>query len=81
MKKDIQVRFHSGYRGAETPRSLLIKGREMPVERILERRRELTPDAEGWEDVFRCRAGGRVWLIRLQKNGRVTVTADASRKT
>ncbi len=50
-----EVVFYSGYKGRETPRAVRVKGREIPVERILGRRR--IRDASSGEpfEEFPCR--------------------------
>jgi len=78
----IRIRFYSGYRGAERPAALIFGDREIPVERILSRAREQNPSSGRREDVFRCRAGGKTWTIRVREDGTVvSVTFGASRKT
>lgn len=78
----IRIRFYSGYRGAERPAALVFGDREIPVDRILSRAREQDPSSGRREDVFRCRAGGKIWIIRIREGGTVvSVTSDASRRT
>ena len=74
--EEIEVRFYSGYRGGETPRMLLIAGDEVPIERVLERKRIRSRETGSGCDLFRCRAGGRIWIIRRHGDGRVTAAPE-----
>lgn len=41
--RKVKVKFYSGYKGEETPRSVLIEGQEFVISRILERKKILDP--------------------------------------
>ena len=61
--RDLKVLYHAGYKGGETPRSLLVTGREFPVERVL--------DAETGRtvDVFRIQVQGKTVVVRRTESG------------
>jgi hypothetical protein len=63
-KSEIAVRYHSGYRGDETPRSLLADGREYAVEEVVSRQRGLDAASGRVFDIFRIRVAGRTVLVK-----------------
>ena len=67
--RDLEVRYHSGYRGGETPRSLFAAGREFPVERVLSRQRVLDAETGRRFDVFRIQVEGRTVVVRRTESG------------
>jgi hypothetical protein len=68
-RRDIEVRYYSGYRGAETPRSLFVAGREYPVERVLSRQRALDAATGSSFDIFRIQVAGKTVVIRRTEAG------------
>ncbi len=50
-----RVVFYSGYKGRETPRAVRLKGREIPVLEVLDRRRVQDARRKTVADVFTCR--------------------------
>jgi len=68
-----RIRFYAGFKGDETPRTVILSGREYPVERILWRKRiRLTGRSDEFE-VFRCRIPGRQVEIRRSPSGKTTI--------
>ena len=59
----VRVRCYAGYRSEETPRSLWLEDREVPVDEVLDRWLE-----PGYR-YFRIRAGDRVFLLRHDVDG------------
>ena len=56
--------FYEGYKGKETPRSVIIGNREFKVERVLDRKRVRDERTGKCCDIFTCEMGGeRVRLI------------------
>jgi hypothetical protein len=68
-RPDLKVRYHAGYKGGETPRSLLVSGREFPVERVLSRQRVLDAETGATFDVFRIRIKGKTVVVRRNESG------------
>ncbi len=68
-ERDLKVRYHAGYRGGETPLSLLASGREFPVERVLSRQRVLDAETGRTFDVFRIQVEGKTVVVRRSESG------------
>lgn len=66
---EIEVRFYAGYKGEETPRSLVAGGREYPVERVLSRRRCADKETRAAYELFTVFVKGRKLLIRKDESG------------
>jgi hypothetical protein len=71
---EIRVSFHSGYKGEETPRALFISGRELPIEKVLERKRIQDRDSGETFDLFVCRIAGKKVNIRMDKSGHCEIS-------
>jgi hypothetical protein len=71
---EIRVSFHSGYKGEETPRALFISGRELPIEKVLERKRIRDRDSGETCDIFVCRVAGKMVDIRKDGSGHCDVS-------
>lgn len=69
VKSEIQVIFYSGYKGEETPRALVVGGREIPVETVLLRTRRRDEATGRVFEAFRLRAGGRVLTVSKTEDG------------
>jgi hypothetical protein len=60
-----KIEFHSGYRGAETPRFVILSGIRHGVARVLSRKRVLDQASREVFEVFRCRLdNGRAVSVR-----------------
>jgi len=64
------VLYYSGYKGEETPRAVIIGGREYPVDEVLWRKRILDRDSGKRIEVFGCKVAGRAIEIRKDESGR-----------
>jgi hypothetical protein len=64
-----ELRFHSGYKGKETPRAVLIGSREFKIGRVLERKRVLDEQSGKRSDVFTCEMEGQRVKIVIQDSG------------
>jgi hypothetical protein len=68
-REKITVQFYSGYKGEETPRSLIVGGREYAVEEVISRKRGLDKDSEENYELFVCRVAGKKVTIRKNESG------------
>lgn len=68
-----QVRFYSGFRGDETPRTVILSGREYPVLKILWRKRVRFDKHDREIESFRCQLPDRQVDIRCERSGDTTV--------
>jgi len=69
MIEKIIVRFYAGYKGEETPRSILAGGQEYLVEHVLSRRKCLEKVSGKGYEVFVCRVAGKTVRIRKLETG------------
>ena len=65
----ITVHFYAGYKGEETPRSVIFGDQVYPVEEILSRKRCLEKDSRRHYEVFVCRVAGKTVKIRRDETG------------
>jgi hypothetical protein len=65
----IKVLFYSGYKGRETPRVVVIAGREYPVDEIIWRKRGQDKDTREPYELFRCRVAGQEVTLRISPSG------------
>jgi len=64
-----ELRFYEGYKGRETPRSVILGNREFIIEKILERKRIHNPKTGKTTEVFICEISGQKVRIALQDSG------------
>lgn len=79
MKKPVKstsfkLRFYEGYKGRETPRSVIIGTKEFLIEEILERKRVRHPETGKTMDVFTCRMDGKKVRIAFYESGEFEMT-------
>lgn len=68
--REDDVVYYSGYKGQETPRAILVEGKEVAVEKVLSRKRVIDPDTGKMVDLFICQVAGRTVEIRKDEAGR-----------
>ncbi|MFQ6107939.1 MAG: hypothetical protein ACE5L7_00105 [Candidatus Aminicenantales bacterium] len=64
-----ELRFYSGYKGNETPRSILIGEKEFQIEKILGRKRGYDQKEGKVFEVFKCRIKGETARITVYETG------------
>ncbi len=64
-----ELRFYEGYKGRETPRSVVIGNKEFIIEKILERKRIHNSKTGKTIEVFVCKMKGQKVRIVLQESG------------
>jgi hypothetical protein len=64
-----KVLFYSGYKGEETPRAIVVAGREYPVEKVIWRKRGQDKDARESYDLVRCRVAGQELTLKISPSG------------
>lgn len=71
LKKDADytVRTYSGYKGDETPRSLISGDLEWPIDQVLSRRRVIDFESGQKWDEFECRVGEEIIKISIFSSG------------
>jgi hypothetical protein len=65
----IKVRFYSGYKGQETPRAIVVAGREYPVDKVIWRKRGQDKDTREPFEVVRCRVAGQEITLKISPSG------------
>lgn len=65
----MEVIFYAGYRGRETPRAVVLAGREYPVEKIIWRKRVREKDTRESFELVRFRVAGQEATIRIEASG------------
>ena len=70
IAENARVEFYAGYRGQETPRTVVIDGARLAIESVLSRKRTLDRTSGLRRDVWRCRlADGRKVTVELLEGG------------
>jgi hypothetical protein len=69
QNEGIRVIFYSGHKGQETPRALLLAGREYPVDKIIWRKRAEDRDTRESYELVRCRVAGQDVTLRISASG------------
>jgi len=65
-----ELRFYSGYRGNETPRSVRIGEKEFQIEEIIWRKRGYDQKKGKMFEVFKCRMEGETVRITVYEGGK-----------
>jgi hypothetical protein len=65
----IKVLFYSGYKGQETPRAVVIAGREYPVDKVIWRKKGQDKDTREPYELFRCRVAGQEVTLKISPSG------------
>ena len=64
-----ELRFHSGYKGRETPRSVIIGSRKFNIDEILWRKRVLDRKSGKRHEVYKCKMEGDTVKIKVFESG------------
>jgi hypothetical protein len=65
----IKVLFYSGYKGRETPRAVVVAGREYPVDKVVWRKRAQDKDTREPYELCRCRVAGQEVTLKISPSG------------
>ena len=65
-----ELRFYEGYKGKETPRSVIIGNREFKIDSILERKRVRDKQTGKKSEVFTCEIEGQRVRIIIKDTGK-----------
>jgi hypothetical protein len=68
-----ELRFHDGYRGQETPRSVIIGKREFKIRRVLERSRICDRMTGKISEIYTCEMEGQKVRITVLKPDRFEI--------
>jgi hypothetical protein len=64
------VKFYSGYKGLETPRSVMIGKKEHKIIKIKDRKRILDHESGKQFDQFICKTEDKTYLITVPESGK-----------
>lgn len=79
MKKKVlesngfKLKFYSGFKGRETPRSLVIGNREFKIDRVLERKRILDDQTGEKSESFICVMEGQRVRLTIHDSGKFQI--------
>ncbi len=65
----VKVLFYSGFKGEETPRSVVIEDEEFPIERILERQKVLDSKTGEARDEYTIKLKGKKFILKIFSSG------------
>jgi hypothetical protein len=65
-----EVKFYSGYKGDEIPRSVIMGEREFKIEEIIERKRVLDQVSGKRYEVFICKMEGEMVKLERYESGK-----------
>lgn len=69
----VEVEYHAGYRGRETPRRLVIAGRPVPVLQVLSRERVQDRSTGNRIEVFKLKLPHSRVTLRVHDDGRAEI--------
>ena len=65
-----ELKFYSGYKGEEIPKSVVIGNREFIIEEIISRKRVLDQKSGRRFEVYKCKMEGEMVEIRVFESGK-----------
>ena len=65
-----ELKFYSGYKGEEIPKSVVIGNREFIIEEIVSRKRVLDQKSGRRLEVFKCKMEGEIVEITVFESGK-----------
>lgn len=65
QSQKVKVKFYSGYKGEETPMSVLFKDKELSIDRILERKKILDQATGEVREEYRIKLNGRLAILKV----------------
>lgn len=77
--KKVNVRFHAGYKGEETPRSVVCDQIEYPIEKILERKRVLNHKTGTGREEFTIVINEKKAVLKKYASGECELTYLSSK--
>ncbi len=64
-----ELKFYSGYKGEEIPKSIVIGSREFTIEKIISRKRVLDQKSGRRFEVYKCKMEGEMVKITVFESG------------
>ena len=74
--KNFELRFYSGYKGEETPRSVLIGKREFKIDEVISRKRIIDQKTGKQSEVYVCRMKGETVKITKLERGEWSISFE-----
>ncbi len=65
-----ELKFYSGYKGEEIPKSIVIGNREFIIEEIISRKRVLDQKSGRRFEVYKCKMDGEIVKITVFESGK-----------
>lgn len=66
---EMKVIFYSGYKSRETPRAIVLAGREYLVDKVIWRKKGQDKATREPYELFRCRAAGQEFTLKISPSG------------
>jgi hypothetical protein len=63
--RKVRVRFHSGYKGEEIPRSVIVDQKEFPIEKILESKRVQDHSSGKKREEYKIRIKNKTAILKI----------------
>lgn len=74
VSKNIDVCFYEGYKGQETPRSVIINNKKYKIDKIIWRKRIQDKKSRETHEIFKCKIKGRLCKISVYEPGKFEIT-------
>ncbi len=68
QSKKVRVNFYSGFKGEESPRSVVLKDKEFPIDRILARKRILDHKTGEVREEYKIEVNGRTAILKVHRS-------------
>jgi hypothetical protein len=69
QSRKVKVKFYSGYKGEETPRSVFIEDEEFPIDRVIDRKKILEPKTGEVRREFTITINERRAVLKISSTG------------
>lgn len=79
--ESVEVSYYAGYKGKETPRRLLMRGRSLPVLQVLSRERVQDSGSGQWIEVFELQLPQIRATLRVHADGRAEIVGRIRQNT
>lgn len=72
--KKVNVKFHSGYKGQEIPRAVIFGQNEVPIEKIIERKRILDQKTGKEWEVYKIKITDETAILKIHHSSECEMT-------
>jgi hypothetical protein len=72
--KKVRIKFHSGYKGNEIPRSVILDEKEFSIEKIIERERILNPKTGKVQEEYIIKVKDTTAILKIHDSQESEIT-------